>query len=339
VIYRRTPYYAKYRDGQGIVRTVPTGCRDERNAQAKLVELERQAELVKAGVLKPQEVKHGKERQRPLEDHLVGDTDHLLAKGVTEPHRVNTLRCLRRLLADCKWTTLADLRRESLEKWLALRTAERMSARTRNAHHTALISFVRWGVATERMDRNPFDGLSKANEKADPRRKRRALTEPELTRLLAVAQTRPLREAQTVRRGKNTGQQLANIRPEVQEQLLRLGRERALMYKMMVLTGLRQNELATLSVGQLELEQAVAVLDAADEKNREGNDVPLRADLVADLRAWLAEQLRLIQATARRAGLPVPVCLATDRLLFTVPKQLVRILNRDLALETSAGTG
>lgn len=54
------------------------------------------------------------------------------------------------------------------------------------------------------------------------------------------------------------------------------GRERALIYRRL-LTGLRKNELTTLNVGQLDLTTGGAYLqpDAADEKNREGNAVPI----------------------------------------------------------------
>lgn len=40
--------------------------------------------------------------------------------------------------------------------------------------------------------RNPFEGIAKADEKADRKRTRRAMTEAELGRLLYVAQMRPL---------------------------------------------------------------------------------------------------------------------------------------------------
>jgi len=42
--------------------------------------------------------------------------------------------------------------------------------------------------------------------------------------------------------------------------------------------------------GQLDLDAdpACLTLDAADEKNRQGNSIPIRADLAADLRQWLA---------------------------------------------------
>src|SRR5229473_5681214 len=47
-----SPYWhAKFRDGSGIVRVVPTGCRDETAARRVLGDLLRRAELVKANVI------------------------------------------------------------------------------------------------------------------------------------------------------------------------------------------------------------------------------------------------------------------------------------------------
>ena len=69
-----------------------------------------------------------------------------------------------------------------------------------------------------------------------------------------------------------------------------------------------------------------------DEKSREGNDLPLRDDLAADLRDWLADKLRRLQEEARQAGDPIPARLPSDTPLFTVPVELVKILNRDLRL-------
>ena len=73
-----------------------------------------------------------------------------------------------------------------------------------------------------------------------------------------------------------------------------------MIYKTLVLTGLRKGELASLTVGQLDLdaEPPFLVLDAADEKNREGSTLPLRADLAADLRAWLADKAKAVQDAA-----------------------------------------
>jgi hypothetical protein len=105
-----------------------------------------------------------------------------------------------------------------------------------------------------------------------------------------------------------------------------------LIYKTLVLTGLRKGELASLTVAHLRLDDAPPhpTLDAADEKNPEGNAIPLREDLAADLRAWLADKLRRLQEEGRQAGAPIPARLPADTPLFNVPAALVKILNRDL---------
>jgi integrase len=326
IVIESSRYVAKYRDGAGVVQVVPTGCRDEQAARSVLGDLERRAELVRAGVMSAAESAVADHQATPLTGHLDAFDEHHRAKGVTKIHREDTGRYLRRLAADCAFGTLADLRREALERWLALRTADGMSARTRNAYRNALVSFCNWCVETNRLALNPFDATPKANEKADPRRQRRAMTEPELVKLLAIARGRPLLEAQTVRKGPRRGERYADVRPEVRDRLELLGRERALIYQTLVLTGLRKGELASLTVAHLRLDDAVPylTLDAADEKNREGND------LAADLRDWLADKLRRLQEEALTSGALIPARLPPDTLVFNVPSQLVKILDRDL---------
>ena len=120
----------------------------------------------------------------------------------------------------------------------------------------------------------------------------------------------------------------------MRERLEAVGRERALIYKTLVLTGLRKNELATLTVAQLRLDGPIPYvdLDAADEKNREGNDIIIRADLADDLRAWLADKLAALQAEALGRGEPIPARLPGDTSVFDVPTGLDRIFDRDLKL-------
>lgn len=113
-------------------------------------------------------------------------------------------------------------------------------------------------------------------------------------------------------------------------------------------------------MGQLDLDAdpPFLTLDAADEKNREGSTIPLRHDLAADLRQWLADKAKARQDAARDAGtvafdsqdLEPAKCvtlnserrkrqayqecstLPAGELVFIVPKQLVKILDRDLRL-------
>jgi hypothetical protein len=72
-----------------------------------------------------------------------------------------------------------------------------------------------------------------------------------LQQLLDVARRRPLLDAMRVRRGKRKGVTAANVKPATVARLELLGRERALIYKTLVLTGLRKKELASLTVASL----------------------------------------------------------------------------------------
>jgi integrase len=334
-IVTESPFYvAKYRDGAGVVREEATGCRDETAARRVLADLERRAELVRSGVMTAAEAAVSDHQSAPLAEHFAAYLTSLEAKGACDEHRTERERQLRRLAADCSFAALADLRRETLERWLTARAQAGMGARTRNSYLCSALAFCNWCVETSRLIANPFDAVPKANEKADPRRQRRAMAEPELVRLLAFARERPLLDALTVRKGPRKGERYADVRPEVRRRLERLGRERALIYKALVLTGLRKGELASLPVVQLHLDEAVpfVALAAADEKNREGSDIPLRDDLAADLRGWLADKLAWLQEEALASGAPIPARLPPDAPVFDVPHKLCKILNRDLRL-------
>jgi integrase len=325
-------FFARHRDGNGVVVEVPTGCRDESAARQVLADLERRAERLRVGVLTPAEARSAEHLATPIGEHVDAFVAGLEGSGASPKHVRETRRILNHVLPGCDFRTLADLERSAVERWLNRRRGERSSARTRNADLAALVTFGNWCVANGRLIVNPFRGIPKANEAADPRRRRRAMTEPELERLLEVARQRPLLDALTVRRGGRKGEAYANVRPEVRERLELVGRERALIYKTLVLTGLRKNELATLTVAQVRLDGPVAQveLDAADEKNREGNGVVIRLDLADDLRRWLAVKLGALQASARRRGEPIPARLPADTPVFDVPAGLVRIFDRDL---------
>jgi integrase len=333
----QSPYYvAKFRDGAGVVQVVSTGCRDETAARQVLADLERKAELVRSNVMTATEAAIGDHQAAPLAQHLDAYLAHLEAAGVTKEHRANVKRQLRRLAAECAFGRLSDLTREAMERWLSARARDGMGARTRNTYLAAAGSFANWcaDANVRRLASNPFEAMPKANEKADARRQRRAMTEPELVKLLAVASERPLLEALTVRKGPRKGERYANVRPEVRERLEWLGRERALTYKTLVLTGLRKGELASMTVERLHLDEAVPylALDPGAEKNREGNYLALRDDLAADLRDWLTDKLHRLQAEALTSGAPIPARLPSDALVFDVPHKLCKILNRDLRL-------
>ena len=111
------------------------------------------------------------------------------------------------------------------------------------------------------------------------------------------------------------------------------GYERALLYKLLTLTGLRKSEAASLTVGQLELEgpRAYARLKAADSKAGQAADVPLKDELAADLCRWLADRLKRLRDDARASGDAIPAALPRDMPVLNVPDGLIRIFDKDLA--------
>ena len=145
--------------------------------------------------------------------------------------------------------------------------------------------------ATGRLDSDPLLVLRLVETETDIRRRRRAFTEPELQRLLDVARTRPVRDAETLRRGERKGEQAAKLKPEYRATLERRGHERALIYKTLVLTGLRKGELTALRWADVDLDGETAWLTVRAEtaKNKRNESIPIRDDLLTSLRAWRTE--------------------------------------------------
>jgi integrase len=354
-------YMARYRNGSGEIGEVATGCRDLVAARRVLADLERQAELIRAGVITAAEGDAANHAGAPLSRHLDAYVKHLHAKG-GDPRRISMLRRrIERLARDCRFPRLNKMSAGPIEHWLVEQAELGMAASTRNSYREAAICFANWCRRTHRLTHNPFADVPRADPKVDRRHQRRALTEAELMRLLTVARLRPLaefgreitptkadpklppRSRATWKREPLTfedidaaverAREALKENPDLTARLVRTGHERALMYKTLVLTGLRKGELASLTIGQLEFggPVAYAVLNAADEKNRQGSDIPLRADVATELSSWLGQRLGELQEQARRTRKPIPACLPASTRLFHVPSGLSRILDRDLA--------
>jgi integrase len=313
IVQESGKYLARYRDGQGVTQTVATDCRDEMAARAVLGELERRAELVRAGIVTPAQDAVADHKRTTITVHVESYLASLKAKGTTPKHVVTVGRLLRGVIAGCGFKTLADIRREPVERWLGGPANAARSARTKNTSRNAIVWFCNFCVDAERLVANPVARLPRFNEQADRRRQPRALTPDELTRLLDAARRRPIDEAERYNRGWRRGQRGARLRPETRTKLQTLGYERALMYRTLVLTGLRLGELASIRACDVVLDDDAPhiVLDARHEKARRGATIPLRPDLADDLRRWIG---------TRRDG---P--------LFRVSENAVKVLNRDIA--------
>ena len=302
IVTTAAKYTAKYRDGSGRVVEVATGCRSKEGANSVLKDLMARAEKVKANIVTPAEDAVMDWQDVPFNEHIDDYVEHLLAKGCTKRHCGDRLSQLSLIAGDCRINRLQDIDRILFERWLTKQKASNMSAARRNVYQAALVAFLNWCVQNSRLMNNPLSGMTKANEKADPRIQRRALTEEELTRLLNAAQRRPLED----RLNRNRGLKSAELTPGTRQKAERLGRERALIYKTMVLTGLRKNELASITVGQVYLEEERSYLELAarSEKNRQGSRIALRDDLASDIQHWLDAELESLRSECERDNSP-----------------------------------
>jgi len=345
----QSPFWtAKYRDGEGILRSVSTGCRDKQAAMAVLNEHVKRSEKVRSNLLTPTEDRIAEYQLLDVARHI-DDYCGYLEQRRKNAARIKTTRTrLKESATACGFRQLRDLSADQLQSWLDQPANANRSAAVHNGYIEVWVAFGYWltgkrlngrksnMLGEQRLLTNPFAGMGKADVAADRRRIRRALTEEELTKLLDTARRRPLIEAQTIRRGPRKGTRVANVRPEVRAARERLGRERALMYKTMVFTGLRRNELATLTEHDLELDDvdhAFLTVRAHNAKNRKQAKLPIRRDLAVELASWIHETLRdagsaLASTDAGSASVKAKGLMP----IFRVPTGLVRILDRDLKL-------
>jgi integrase len=293
-------WFAKYRNADGVVVTKSTGCRDRAMAEQWLNQREKDVDRVRAGVVSKEELRRVERSAGAIEAHV---WDFLDTKICTKSHLDHTKSYLEALVKDCGWKSLSDMKKEDFESWLGVQARAGMSARTRNAYQTALVSFAKWHFEAGRLTKNPFARMPKAKVEADPRRHRRAFSEEEFQRLLEAATNAPERPALKVTGGKSN-------RPTQRLS----GPERADCYMVLVGTGLRVGELAKIRVADLRLDEPKPGVDvpAAVDKRRKEAFIPLRPDLVVLIRQRI-ERLALTPA---------------DR-IFDIPTDLIKRFNAD----------
>jgi len=348
-------WYAELRNLEGKLRRIPLTL-DRRRSQRACDALVDAIETIRAGaVVDPQrlpdlvrdkflemlaEIDHPLARSRatsrPIQEHVDAYNTHLAAVGVSEHHRKQTIARLETILNACGFNTLRDLAtepvEETLERWKSKAPGGRkkggIGPRTRNTYLSSLQAFVAWCMRTRprRLDTNPLEHIEKANEEEDIRKQRRALTEDEMIRLLQFAKRRPIHAAKVIARGERKGQHVAELGDRYRTLLERKGSERALIYKTLVLTGLRAGELRRLRWCDVMIDSPAGRdrrgqplfkirLPASTTKAKRIQSLTLRADLAAELLAWRAE-------TKPRS---------TTDLVFHVPLDLIRRLKKDLA--------
>ncbi len=318
---RSTVWYGQYKV-KGKWKRAPLFT-DKAASRQRLADLVKAEERGEAGLVNP----HKEHLEREIDGHVDDYLTHLRTAGANPKHLSERERLLRTVLRECGIGTLADLTADRITGFIAnLRKKPTpnhpdpgpASARTKDTYRGAVHAFAQWCVETrpQRLKENPVSATAKPRGAAV--HDRRAESVENLKKLLKVAAERPLLEALTVRKGPRKGERYAELRPEVRQRLAQEGRERALLYKTAILTGMRQGELDRLRVGHLRLggdSPAVFVAPRHDAKNKSGVWLPLLADHAAELAAWVKDTGK-----------------GENDLLFYVPEKPNKIFRRDLKM-------
>lgn len=283
--------------------------KDKGVARSKLAKLETDLARGEAGLIDPFKAS----KKTPIGEYVDAYLTDLKELGRSEKYLGQTRREIDTIVGRCEVECLKDLTADKVDGVL---TAMTCSARTKNCYRQAVLGLCNYLVRKKKLAANPL--FATTRRKGEKKRRRRALPEDALQKLLDAARQRPLREASIIRRGPRKGQVGARVPEDYRKQLERGGRHRALLYLTAILTGLRYKALRSLRVADLNLDQAVPVLEipATRMKSKRAYEWPLHEALIKELRLWVAE-------TGKQPDDPV----------FDLPQysQTVKLLKKDLA--------
>jgi integrase len=260
---KNEPYTIQYVDHLGNRRTVQ-GFTDKGLSEQLAGKLEGEARLRRTGMIDADQERLTATKQAPLAG-LLDSFEGSLADNSPKYVKL-TMSQVRRVVNGASFKTLADLDPEAVQAFLrGLRKSDDIGHRTYNQYLQAMGTFCNWCVLTKRLPSNPLVGIERLNTAVDVRHARRALTAEEVAKLIDSA--------------RHSGVRIQGF----------TGAQRARIYLVAFLTGLRRNELASLTRRSFALDAAVPTItvEATNSKHRRKDVLPLHPELVTVLRPWL----------------------------------------------------
>jgi len=279
-------------DARDLAKTIVQIVADRRARKTidrdKLAELPNrlQKALLRKGVVDSTDDAAGK----PLADHLADYKSALQAKGNMPNYVRMTESRIGRIIDGCRFTYWRDVKASAVHRYIAdVRvnrsksenpTAKPATAKTKNEYLFAFKGFCRWAVKDRRLAESPVDHLQRwSAEKVNNSRRheRRALTIDEGRKLLAAALA---------------GDVCENGAEAVKHFYRMTGEDRYWLYRLALETGLRANELRSLTASSFNLsgDEPTVTVNSTHTKNRRKAIVPLRAETATELRNYLSHK-------------------------------------------------
>jgi len=226
-------------------------------------------ELIEFSLLDAQRTAAGKTL-----DELISKFDKSLqAKERTPKYIKETVMQLRRVFDGCKFRYWSNITPTQVETYLKDLRERGIGHRRSNAYLKSTKQFCKWVVESGYAGESPVKYLKALNEAVDRRRERRAATPDELRRLLEATIESPKRYGMS-------------------------GCERSLLYRLAAETGLRADEIRTLTVGAFDFDDLTVTVKAGYSKHREKDVLPLKktSGLLAKLREFFAGKMPGVKA-------------------------------------------
>jgi integrase len=185
-------YLASYFNEHGKRVERSTGTTDYEVASRIAAKWENEIALRKQGIISTSQANAADANRRPLADHVKDYLEHCEHVGQDADHVAIKRSQLAKLLARTGAVRLSDLTPIIVERYLAGLVKAGKSHRTHNQNRATTVSFMQWCVEQSRVAGNDLKIVPMLNEAKDRRRVRRAMTEDELARLLAISDDRRL---------------------------------------------------------------------------------------------------------------------------------------------------
>ncbi len=258
-------YLAGFHDHTGKHCTRSTRTTDKSAAKRIAAKWENASALRREGVIDPRQEEMLNETQKSVELHLADYQAKLEACGSGKPHVHRTIDIVRSIAEKSEFKTAADISADGVNRYGAEMKNNGLSARTIQSYLTAIKSFTRWLVSNGKLPSDPLATVKKPNPKTDRRLERRMLRHDEWHWLREVT---------------HSGEDRFGMS----------GTERMLLYETAIQTGLRSNELRSLTPGRLYLtaEMQYITCKAVSTKNRKEARQYILSDLANRLRVHIA---------------------------------------------------
>jgi len=242
-------WYLDY--GHGDVRS--TGITDKKIAEQ--LRARREAELVLSSHGLPNPADH----RRRLADYVKEYEAKLAAPGRNSDYVRQTIMMIRKIIKAYSWRTAANIRAADVNNY-AVNLRETHATRTVHSHLTAIKGFTKWLTQQGKLPADPLASVKKPSPRRETDR-----------RMLLHDEWRELRKTTLAE-----GEERHGMTPT----------ERILLYCMAIQTGLRQNELRSLTHANLFLDgdDPFITCKARMTKNKKDCKQYIKPDLAVELR-------------------------------------------------------